>query len=251
MINYSRLTLYSLAAVFLALADVSASWSEAKDDYDYRSSRLRFGNLPHDQTVLLVSELPPLLKLPNLSFHREVDEPAFLKIKEGNKLYLNGNLTCILDVWGSLSAHRYSSSHFAEMNLDEYNRRKEGKINTPVKLCPASDIIFGAAGVRHSRINETSSYDIVFDEFNGEWGKVNNVFDDGSPLYVRIPKEERHHFRLNISRHQATELARAHFPKFDETIKAFSNCLKDENSVNRQSTTLFQAISTFFIPRNS
>jgi hypothetical protein len=157
-----------------------------------------------------------------------------LEIKEGRKLYLRGELKCIRNAWREIIPGTTSTTkriYFAMMNLEEYKLYKLEKNTGPRRPCPLEGIVFGSAGVGYYSMNETANYEIVVDEFDGEWGKIYNVFDDGSPLYVRIAKEERHHFHVNISRHQAGELARAHFPRFDETTKNFSACLKDEKSV--------------------
>jgi hypothetical protein len=230
----SLLTLVSFVVFSSINSLASASWAEAKDDYKYEDLRLRYGNLPHDQTLLVVPEYTrpdKFIDLPNISFHTEIGAEPLLEIREGRRLYKKGELECIRSKWRETYPGTYWHIYFAQMSAEEYELYKLEKNTAPPRPCPLEGLVFGSAGVGYYSINETSNYEIVVDEFNGEWGKINNVFDDGAPLYVRIPKEERHHFYVNISRHQAIELARAHFPKFDETIKNFSTCLKDEKSV--------------------
>jgi hypothetical protein len=186
------------------------------------------------------------VELPRIAYYLDKNGPPLYEIKEDGNLYYHEKIICRSHLIDNLS---YSNKYFITegRTLEDIGKRRQDLFRN-LSACSDAVLLFGTMDVPH-RINYMSYIKdsnqefgllIAADDFDGEWGRIDGVLENGDPLYFRFPDDEYQYLSVMLETQSATRFAREHFKKFDQLHREFREQLLDENSrLSQQFLRLF------------
>jgi hypothetical protein len=185
------------------------------------------------------------VELPRIAYYLDKNGPPLYELKEDGNLYYQDKVICR----SNLIDHVYFSYQYfvTEGKTPEDFTMRSGDSNEILSACPDAVLLFGTMAADHlgkfraiNKDGEDFGLLIAADDFDGEWGRLDGVLENGDPLYFRFPDDEYQYLSVMLETQSATRFAREHFKNFDQLHREFREQLLDENSrLSQQFLRLF------------
>jgi hypothetical protein len=192
--------------------------------------------------------------LPQVSYHLSKESAPIYEIREDGHLYYQGKIICHSHLLAHIAFHEYILISI-DRTPEDSNFIKQGFYQN-YTACPESALLFGTPSVHHrgkyrSGYRESKMFGlfIAADDFDGKWGRIDGVLENGEPLYFRFADDEYQHLSVMLETQSATRFAREHFKNFDQLHVELRQRLLDEKSITSQEFELFFTLDTSDLAR--
>jgi hypothetical protein len=195
------------------------------------------------------------VELPRISYHLVKNAPPLYELKEDGNLYYQDKIICRSHLIDRVS---YSNQYFITKGrtLEDVGKRRQDLFRN-VSACADAVLLFGTMDVDHlgkywaniRDIDQEFDLLIAADDFDGEWGRLDGVLENGDPLYFRFADDEYQYLSVMLEAQSATRFAREHFKNFDLLHNELRQRLLDEKSITSQEFELFFTLDTSDLAR--
>lgn len=173
---------------------------------------------------------------PRVSFHLSKDAPALYEIKEDGNLYFKDDMICRM-IYMNYSGIQSNNFFYASSNYnDEYISQTKPAIDRS-RFCSVATLLFGVPTTAHNEVyryrpREGPEFGVLIgaDDFDGTWGRIDDILVGGGSVYFRFADDEYQHLNIVPSTEVANRFAHKYFDNFDKRLKNIRKQLLDENS---------------------
>jgi hypothetical protein len=220
----------------------------AQSELFYQKNIIQYKRYTHHKSedYMVPGGIYKKVKLPRVAYYLDKNWQPIYELNEDGNLYHQDKIICRSHSNNNISS--INQYFITEGKTPEDIGKRSQDIFRNLSACPEAVLLFGTMDVDHrgnywANIRDSGQEFgllIAADDFDGEWGRIDGVLENGDPLYFRFAADEYQYLSVMLETQSATRFAREHFKNFDQLHREFREQLLDENSrLSQQFLRLF------------